>query len=155
MVLERLVVFEVAEAGFTEKLLMLVFCDVEEQSLEVLYPRVVALKVQEVDCYRKLLFADVIGSSLSTVVGKSVEVDRHVDDVFDFWNAVRLDWINNLLETMLHEVLIIFGSALWMFTLLDWVESRKNRVAEAALVVVMHIDHRVFVPDVGRKGFES
>ena len=57
-----------SQTGFAEKLLMLVFRDVKEQSLEVLDPRVVTLEVEEVDCNWKLLLADVIGTSLSAVV---------------------------------------------------------------------------------------
>ena len=145
MVIDCRLRLKMTEAGFAEELLLLVFVDVEEESLEVLDPGVVLVVVEQIDCFGILLFADVVGTALSTIMGKSVEVHIDAHLVLCLWNFVWRDWIGELIEVVLSEIVLVFCFA--VSVVICWMKITENSITEAAIVIVVNIDHCVLIAD--------
>ncbi len=129
-----------------EVTLTVVICDVTHESAELRYPRIVPLPVQQVDCLFEVGFADVLRiSSSALVIIEAVDVDVDFQLLFDLWQISNAHWVLKLIESFVSELVII---VIWTSRILivrDFEFCSQNRISEAAVVFVLHIDKQLLL----------
>ena len=135
--------------------LTVVFSDAAGEAIEVLYPRIVLLEVEEVDLWFGFIWT-VVEVERVEFLAFGVVVGVHVDPEMEPRLQVRdLIWGDGVLDGVERgfvEVVIVVVCPVWVMCLFDLMEAGKDCVAEASVIMILHVYNALFVGESGRGG---
>ncbi len=147
MLLEQVWAREVAEAALADVELVLVTRDVADETREVFNPREVPIPVEQIDRHRRVRqLCDVERiSAASLIIEKRENVYADADLLFDLGHRARLDRIFDSGEAVLLEEGREGSSPAMTGRICRLMQRRHNCVAEAALIVILHVNDAFLV----------
>ena len=104
------------EASLAKEERVMILCYVGIETAKIINPRIMTLPVKQIERnWRVMKLRDVERvSPFSLIVEEGEDVDSDIQLLLDCGNLARIDWVLNIVKTVLNEQPIVCSRTLWI-----------------------------------------